>query len=76
MAPLPVPPRRERLYQPRQSHAIRLPPVQDRLHVIRRQQGESQQARDVGRANFLCGGQLVERGGLENSDSLIVGFPV
>ena len=60
--PLLLPLHRNRLHQRRQRHPLRLSPIQDRLHDIRRQQREPQQARDIGRVDLLGGGQFVERG--------------
>ena len=48
---------RKRLHQPRQRHCIRLPPIQDRLDDIRRQQREPQKARDIGRVDLLGRGK-------------------
>src|SRR6266852_4065523 len=47
-----------RPHQRRQRHLRRLPPTQDRLHDIRRQQGQSQNTAHVGLIYFLGAGDL------------------
>jgi len=58
---LPLPLHRKRLHQSRQRNLLRLPPVQDRLDDIWRQQREPQKARDIGRVDLLGRGQFVDR---------------
>jgi hypothetical protein len=47
-----MPLHRKRLHQPRQRYALSLPPVQDHLHDVRRQQRQAQQAQQ---ASKQCG---------------------
>jgi hypothetical protein len=55
---LPCPLQRQRLHQHCQSHLRRLPPIQDRLDDVRRQQGQPQDARHVGFVDLLGGGDF------------------
>jgi len=55
-----LPLHRKRLHQPRQRHPFRLPPIQDRLDDIRRQQREPKRGRDIGRVDRLGSRKLVE----------------
>src|SRR5215213_631521 len=57
-----APRRRRRPHQPRQGDPLRIvPPVQDALHDVRREQGEAQHPRQVGRVDLLRPGQLLDR---------------
>lgn len=50
----------ERLQQRIQLQTRRLPPTQNRLDDVRRQQGQTQDATDVGRIDLLGGGDLCD----------------
>jgi len=56
-APLPW----KRPHQHRQRDLRRLPPIQDRLDDIRREQRQAHQARDIGRVDLLRSRQFVDR---------------
>lgn len=57
-----LPLHRKRLHQPRQPQSFRLPPIQDRLDDVRRQQRQSQHARDIGRVDLRGRGELADGG--------------
>ncbi len=51
----------KRLHQPRQLDRFRLPPVQDRLHHVRRLQRQVQPPADIGAIDALGGGEQADR---------------
>lgn len=59
--PLPLPLHRHPLHQPRQRHPLWLPPVQDRLYHLRRQQRQPQHPADVGLVHLLGLGEFADR---------------
>lgn len=58
-SPLQLPLRWARLQQSRQGNAFRLPPADDWLDGVRRQQAEPQHPADVGRIDPLLGSQIL-----------------